>query len=1026
MKPKLYESGASFGKNELSSDQQANQNYLQLNYQFKFRYLNENAQPTVDKTMEPIDLSIKRTTAGEDARRKLLVEPKSKEIDKQNGVKPGASQAPAEHRPSQHSPTNSNSNNEAKLLPYLLLSNHPTSPHKPDDHQHSKTGQLDEPSSTYVETDLSLKYNKKKLFLASVRKRKQSSSTDNSNLSTNGAAFSSSSSSSSNSPNSTPSSSHTSATHQLGNSDRRNSSSSTTSSTNISSSPISDTNLNDDLDHQQPIKEFDLYQAQRNLLSKEKLFDSRLYSLPNSFAKKFEYFAKHYKLNESRGHKANGATSNGSNNGHSSANAGSHPLNGRSPASNPVNSSSNTSTNGRNMTNNGVKDSKPANRKSGNGSPQPNDKPANGSIRDNFSFFNMYLKSFQKCNSNGRTFIGLKRSLSESYLMDQKQEITLNLLTYKRRQLKRWNSENDLIDLYRCNRGEQSPRQNDQTKKEETSNRPVSRAPNGTTNRQANGQTSNGRHHQPIGKEQQLADYRQRKLDEAKAYENEMQKRQLIDKQISKEQEFYLRDQQHMKEDLVTYTKMLIRNNPKSPYPLNQFAHFSSQIDKFGQFNKFGDEFDKFNAIKPGALPLNLQLPLNRSKASLTFNNSQLFSKKPLINGQCSKINEKTGKRKFTKLASDEDEEDLEEDDENEENIIVDNLSNSASTSVSPSSIQSNSDSSINNNKLLLAKHHLDQHGENGLDLRLPYLSHPSHHLANHLNSLSRRPLPGSRQSGFGSLPNDLLQSEAASLTATPKDDLTSWKFYKDYYYLLLNQPDSPAKLNALQWLMKDLNEKNNNHVHLNDDWSELEMVKLHAYKPPYPTLESAGGPLNLTMFNGLNRPANSGVVLDQSHRQLLNTSRLDKFTPNSSQAINLANMQLTSENYLQYVKMNESLLNGNRHLTNGNQLQILTGQSYLNLENGSNHCLPAGTPNSFQGKCIVTANLFEVANLFSSAHLDRKRISRPLTGRHVRQGTGASPTTLATLRSMLKERQFREINGGLGENGKKSKKKRK
>lgn len=36
----------------------------------------------------------------------------------------------------------------------------------------------------------------------------------------------------------------------------------------------------------------------------------------------------------------------------------------------------------------------------------------------------------------------------------------------------------------------------------------------------------------------------------------------------------------------------------------------------------------------------------------------------------------------------------------------------------------------------------------------------------------------------------------------------------------------------------------------------------------------------------------------------------------------------------------------------------------------------------------------------------ERKRISRPLTGRHVRHGTGASPATLVVLRNLLKERQ--------------------
>ena len=42
----------------------------------------------------------------------------------------------------------------------------------------------------------------------------------------------------------------------------------------------------------------------------------------------------------------------------------------------------------------------------------------------------------------------------------------------------------------------------------------------------------------------------------------------------------------------------------------------------------------------------------------------------------------------------------------------------------------------------------------------------------------------------------------------------------------------------------------------------------------------------------------------------------------------------------------------------------------------------------------------------------DRKRISRPLTGKHVRHGTGASPTTLLTLKNMIQQRQkLKEIN---------------
>lgn len=42
----------------------------------------------------------------------------------------------------------------------------------------------------------------------------------------------------------------------------------------------------------------------------------------------------------------------------------------------------------------------------------------------------------------------------------------------------------------------------------------------------------------------------------------------------------------------------------------------------------------------------------------------------------------------------------------------------------------------------------------------------------------------------------------------------------------------------------------------------------------------------------------------------------------------------------------------------------------------------------------------------------DRKRISRPLTGKHVRHGTGASPSTLVTLRNMIQQRQKLKQSG--------------
>lgn len=47
----------------------------------------------------------------------------------------------------------------------------------------------------------------------------------------------------------------------------------------------------------------------------------------------------------------------------------------------------------------------------------------------------------------------------------------------------------------------------------------------------------------------------------------------------------------------------------------------------------------------------------------------------------------------------------------------------------------------------------------------------------------------------------------------------------------------------------------------------------------------------------------------------------------------------------------------------------------------------------------------------------DRKRISRPLTGKHVRHGTGASPSTLVSLRNMIQQRQRLKDIGAIDAN---------
>lgn len=906
MKPKLYEpNDTSFGKNELN---QTNQNYLQLNYQFKFRYLNENVQETEKATMDlPIDLSIKRASP----ENSLKVLNEQKEIDKQDVNR-------KENKNDHHlkDQLNDLNKNEAKLLPYLLMSSQVTNLTKTSARLNENVNE--EPSSTFHSDADLLKYNKKKFFLASIRKQ-SSSSTDNSNLSSNSTNFSSSSSTSSNSPNSTP----LHITHQPIKSDRRNSSSST-SSTNLTLSPINNHSNNHDLNSQSSIKEVD------NLYSnglKDKLFENGLYHMPNSFNKKFEYLSKHYKLKEN-GNLDNSKLINGNNESNDNHDL-SKSINGKLP-------------NGKYL--NGINGSNGLN----------NSNISNDSTTRVQTYLKCIEKShIQKCNKP--TYIGLKRTLSESYLMDQKQENYFNLLTYKRKQMRKCGSESDLADLirsYRCN-DKQLIKKNSHLNGHFNSNKELKTNDKELVSKKPKQQQSinnnSSKRSQFIN--DPVSGYRDTDLKQNynnhhnDLYETEL-KRQLIDKQ--QKEQFYLKNQTK-EEELMNYTKQSIRNQ--------------KNIYQFNHLNHHFDEFDKFCQLKSNSLPLNLQL--NRTKTSLAFNNSQLFNTKSLINGQ-NKLNEKTGgKRKFTKLASDEDEEDLEDEDENEENIIVDHLSNTASSSVSvsPSSIQSNSDSSLIN-KQLLSKHHplnigqlnnhhhlsLDRHHpDSSLDLRLPFLNHPSH-LNSHLN---RRTVQAKQN--FGNLPDllpaDLLPGPESASGLNPnlvsKDNLTSsWKFYKDYYYLLLNQPDSPAKLNALQWIMKDLNEKNNNHLGV-DEWSDSELVKLNAYKQSYPLDNNC--PINMSMFNNLNRSMNSSLI-DQTHRQLLGTSRLEKFSSNSPpQPMNLTNLQLTPENYLQYVKMNESYLNGNR-LNGQQQLQILTGQSYLNLDNGSNHCLPPGTPNSFQG----------------------------------------------------------------------------
>lgn len=66
-----------------------------------------------------------------------------------------------------------------------------------------------------------------------------------------------------------------------------------------------------------------------------------------------------------------------------------------------------------------------------------------------------------------------------------------------------------------------------------------------------------------------------------------------------------------------------------------------------------------------------------------------------------------------------------------------------------------------------------------------------------------------------------------------------------------------------------------------------------------------------------------------------------------------------------------------------------------------------SGSSERGQERCSSDGSETELRLADTTELLDeRKRISRPLTGRYVRHGTGASPATLISLRNMIHERQ--------------------
>ena len=140
-----------------------------------------------------------------------------------------------------------------------------------------------------------------------------------------------------------------------------------------------------------------------------------------------------------------------------------------------------------------------------------------------------------------------------------------------------------------------------------------------------------------------------------------------------------------------------------------------------------------------------------------------------------------------------------------------------------------------------------------------------------------------------------------------------------------------------------------------------------------------------------------------------------------------LSTLQIIMKNILEQ-KSGDCLQFGEEHFIQNrpfcNQLNLLNQQFKSSSTSIETHSLASSTP-SPNGQ---QANFYMLQNEVNDSYLpstppslkdgqtnetstptnpeERKRSSRPLTGRHVRQGTGASPTTLANLKMAIKERQ--------------------
>ncbi|KAI2810659.1 hypothetical protein BLOT_001822 [Blomia tropicalis] len=100
-------------------------------------------------------------------------------------------------------------------------------------------------------------------------------------------------------------------------------------------------------------------------------------------------------------------------------------------------------------------------------------------------------------------------------------------------------------------------------------------------------------------------------------------------------------------------------------------------------------------------------------------------------------------------------------------------------------------------------------------------------------------------------------------------------------------------------------------------------------------------------------------------------------------------------------------------HSSNKTDIDSKNGHSYNQSTSPENGHREAFSNREYETKrsspdFIVSGSRAELrsADTTNGMSFDRKRISRPLTGKHVRHGTGASPSTLVSLRNMIQQRQ--------------------